>query len=240
MVFPAFSKLHPIKDKDTLRSVFQFSVKYASLFVVPMTALVMCLAVPAVSTLFGGTYSAAPLFLALLAAQYLFTTFGSLSIGGLLSGQGNTSFILKMAILTIGIGIPVGYVGIIYFGVLGLIITSLITGLPSLIWGLLFVRKTYGVSVDWLSSAKILVASSIAASVTFGAISIFSFSSLVELVLGTAIFMMVLVPSILLFKSVSRSDIANLRGMVRGLGAVGRLFSRVLGVLEKIMDVFKL
>jgi O-antigen/teichoic acid export membrane protein len=240
MVFPAFSKLHPIKDKDALRSVFQFSVKYASLFVVPMTTLVMCLAVPAVSTLFGGTYSAAPLFLALLAFQYLFTTFGSLSIGGLLSGQGNTSFILKMAILTICVGFPVGYVGIIYFGVLGLIVTSLIAGLPSLIWGLLFVRKTYGVSVDWLSSTKIIVASSIAASVTFGAISIFNFSSLVELVLGAVIFMIVLVPSVLLVRSISRNDITNLRGMVGGLGAVGRLFSRVLGILEKIMDFFHL
>jgi len=240
MVFPAFSKLHAIKDKDALRSVFQFSVKYASLFVVPVTALIMCLAVPAVSTLFGNTYDAAPLFLALLAAQYLFTTFGSLSIGGLLSGQGNTSFILKMAILTIVIGFPVGYVGIIYFGVLGLIVTSLITGLPSLIWGLLFVRKTYGVSVDWSSSAKILVASTIAASVTFGAISMFSFSSLVELVLGTAIFMIVLVPSALLIRSVSRSDIVNLRGMVSGLGVIGRLFSRVLGVLEKIMRLLNL
>ncbi len=240
MIFPAFSKLHPIKDKDTLGSVFQFSIKYASLFVVPMTMLVMCLAVPAVSTLFGVTYSAAPLFLALLAFQYLFTTFGSVSIGGLLSGQGNTSFILKMAILTICIGFPVGYVGIIYFGVLGLIVTSLIAGLPSLIWGLLFVRKTYGVSVDWLSSAKILVASSIAASVTFGAISIFSFSSLVELFLGTAIFMIVLVPSILLVRSISRIDIANLRGMAGDLGIVGKLFIGVLGVLEKIMDIFNL
>jgi hypothetical protein len=172
----------------------------------------------------------------LLAAQYLFTTFGSLSIGGLLSGQGNTGFILKMAILTIAVGFPVGYVGIIYFGVLGLIVTSLIAGLPALIWGLLFVRKTYGVSVDWLSSAKILVASAIAASVTFGAISMFDYSSLVELVLGTAIFMIVLVPSALLVRSVSRSDIANLRGMVGSLGAVGRLVSRVLNVLEKIMD----
>jgi O-antigen/teichoic acid export membrane protein len=240
MIFPAFSKLHPINDRDTLRSVFQFSVKYASLFVVPITTLVMCLAVPAVSTLFGDTYSAAPLFLALLAFQYLFTTFGSLSIGGLLSGQGKTSFILKMAILTICVGFPVGYVGIIYFGVLGLIVTSLIAGLPSLIWGLLFVRKTYGVSVDWLSSAKILVASSIAASVTFGAISIVNYSSLVELILGTAIFMIVLVPSALLVRSINRSDIANLRGMVGGLGAMGRLFSRVLGVLEKIMDIFNI
>jgi O-antigen/teichoic acid export membrane protein len=240
MMFPAFSKLNPIKDRDALRSVFQFSVKYASLFVVPITALVMCLAVPAVSTLFGDTYSAAPLFLALLAAQYLFATFGSLSIGGLLSGQGNTGFILKMAILTIGIGFPVGYVGIIYFGVLGLIITSLIAGLPSLIWGLAFVRKTYGVSVDWLSSAKILVASAIAALVTFGAISMLNFSSSVELILGTAIFLVVLVPSALLVRSVSLRDIESLRGMVDGLGILGRLFSRVLSALIKIMNVFNL
>jgi O-antigen/teichoic acid export membrane protein len=240
MIFPAFSKLDPKKDRDTLRSVFQFSVKYASLFVVPVVALVMALAVPAVYTLFGSTYSSAPLFLALLAAQYLFTTFGSLSIGGLLTGQGNTSFILKMAILTIVVGLPVGYIGIVAFGVLGLIITSLIAGLPALIWGLFFVRKTYGVSVDWLSSTKILVASAIAASVTFGAISFMSFSSLVELLLGTIIFIAVLVPSALLVKSISRSDISNLRGMINGLGVVGRLFSRVLGVLEKIMGMLKL
>jgi hypothetical protein len=44
----------------------------------------------------------------------------------------------------------------------------------------------------------------------------------------------------LLVRTVSRSDIANLHGMVGGLGAVGRLFSRVLGVLEKIMGVFNL
>jgi O-antigen/teichoic acid export membrane protein len=240
MVFPAFSKLNPTKDREALRSVFQFSVKYASLFVVPITALIMCLAAPAVSTLFGSTYSSAPLFLALLAGQYLFTTFGSLSIGGLLSGQGNTSFILKMAILTIAVGFPVGYVGIIYFGVLGLIITSLIAGLPALIWGLLFCRKTYGVSVDWLSSAKILTASAIAASLTFVTISWLGFSSWVELFIGTAIFVIILVPSVLLLRSISRSDIVNLRGMISGLGAVGRLFGKVLGVLEKIMRIFNI
>ncbi len=57
MLFPAFSKLNPQKDKETLLNVFQFSVKYASLLVVPVAALVMCLAEPAVSTLFGETYS---------------------------------------------------------------------------------------------------------------------------------------------------------------------------------------
>ena len=83
MLFPAFSKLNPQKDKETLQNVYQFSIKYASLLVVPVAALVMCLAEPAVSTLFGKTYSTAPLFLALLAIIYIFTAFGSLSTGQL-------------------------------------------------------------------------------------------------------------------------------------------------------------
>ena len=234
MIFPA------TKDREALRSVFQFSVKYASLLVVPVCALVMCLAVPAVYTLFGSTYSSAPLFLALLAGQYLFTTFGSLSIGGLLTGQANTTFILKMAIVTIAVGLPLGYIGIVTLGVLGLIITSLIAGLPALIWGLLFVKKTYGVSVDWLSSAKILVASTIAGTITFGAISVMNFSSWFELLLGAVIFIAILVPSALLVRSISRNDISNLHGMVSGLGAIGRIVGRILDVLEKIMAFLRL
>jgi hypothetical protein len=50
----------------------------------------------------------------------------------------------------------------------------------------------------------------------------------------------VLVPSALLTKSVNRSDIANLRGMTSGLGGVGKLLSKVLSVLEKLMGILKL
>ena len=77
MLFPAFSKLSPEKDKETLRNVFQYSIKYASLLVVPTAALVMCLSQPAVATLFGNTYGSAPLFLTLLSISYLFTAFGN-------------------------------------------------------------------------------------------------------------------------------------------------------------------
>jgi hypothetical protein len=52
--------------------------------------------------------------------------------------------------------------------------------------------------------------------------------------------MVVLVPCALLFRSVSLSDIANLRGTVGDLGVVGRLLSRVLGILEEIMTILHL
>jgi hypothetical protein len=124
--------------------------------------------------------------------------------------------------------------------VIGLIATSLTAGLPSLIVGLRFIEKNYGVTVDWSSSARILVSSAVAASVTYLAISQLSLSSWIELVLGVLIFLIVVVPSILLTKSLNPDDIKNLRGMTSGLGVVGRLLSRVLNILERLMKMLKM
>ena len=116
-MFPAFSKLDHQKDRETLKHVYQFSVKYASRFflVVPVVAMVMALAEPAVSVLFGSTYAAAPLFLALLAIGYSFAAFGNLSTSNLINSQGHTRFILLTTILTACIGIPVGSVLVLQF-----------------------------------------------------------------------------------------------------------------------------
>jgi O-antigen/teichoic acid export membrane protein len=239
MLFPAFSKLNPQKDKETLLNVFQFSVKYASLLVVPVAALVMCLAEPAVSTLFGKTYSTAPLFLALLAINYIFTAFGSLSTGNFISGQGKTTFILYLTLIAAAIGFPMGYILIMQFGVLGLIVTSLVTGIPTTIIMLYWIRKHYELTVDWRSSAKILLSSAIAAALTYILISELGFSSLIRLIIGVVFFAFVFVTAALLTQTINKSDIENLRGMVSGLGTIGKIFNRVLNIIEKLMETLK-
>jgi len=238
MLFPAFSKLNPQKDKETLLNVFQFSVKYASLLVVPVAALVMCLAEPAVSTLFGETYSSAPLFLALLAISYLYTTFGNLSIGNFISSQGKTTFILYLTLIQAAIGFPLGYILIMQLGVLGLIITSLVTGLPTAIISLYWIRKHYGLTVDWRSSAKILLSSTIAAALTYVLILELSFSSLTRLIIGVVFFAIVFVVAVLVTRTINKSDIENLREMVSGLGIIGKILNRVLNIIEKLMKTF--
>ena len=170
MMFPAFSKLDPEKDKAALRNVFQFSVKYGALLVVPATASYV-LAEPAVATLFGATYQTAALFLSLLAIQYLYTAFGYLILNALLKWQGKTSFVLKRALLTAVIGFPLGYVLIMNYGVLGLIVTTAVANVPGLIWGLVFVRRTFDVEVDFASSMRILISAAIAGGVTFFVVS---------------------------------------------------------------------
>jgi O-antigen/teichoic acid export membrane protein len=240
MLFPAFSKLDAQKDKETLKNVFQYSVKYASFLVVPVAALIMCVAEPAVSTLFGNSYGTAPLFLALLAASYLYTAFGNLSLGGFLNGQGQTSYVLKMAVLSGAIGFPMGYISIMSFGVLGLIATSLVAGIPSLFIGLRFIGKNYGVAVDWRSSAKILLSAAVAATVTYAVISQLSFASWIKLTIGVVIFLLAYVAAALFTRAISQSDIGYLRDMTSSLGPVGKLLKIILTIIEKLMTTMRL
>jgi O-antigen/teichoic acid export membrane protein len=223
-----------------MKRVYQFSVKYASLLVVPVVAGVMALALPGVSVLFGSTYETAPLFLALLAIGYSYAAFGNLSTSNLINSQGHTNFILKTTILTACVGLPIGTVLVLNFGVLGLIITSLIEGLPSLVVSLYWIRKHYGTTVDWSSSARIILASAVAAALTYTVISAVSFSSIVELILGGAVFLLTAAVGLLLTRSISRSDIANLRLVVSGIGGIGRIVGKILGFVEKMMTKLKL
>jgi len=240
MLFPAFSKLSPQKDKATLQNVYQFSVKYGSLFVIPVAALVMCLAEPAVSTLFGQSYASAPLFLALLSLTYFFPALGSLSSSNFLNSQGKTMFIMYLTLLAVAIGLPLGYVLIMLFGVLGLIVTSLVTGLVTSIIPVVWVRKHYGLTVDWGSSAKIVLSSLTAAISTYLIISELGFSSIIRLIMGAIFFAFMFVAVTLLSKTLTKSDIENFSNMAAGLGFVGKTLVRILSIYKRIMETLKL
>jgi O-antigen/teichoic acid export membrane protein len=239
MLFPAFSKLDAKKDKETLKNVFQFSIKYASLIVVPVASLIMCLSEPAISTLFGATYDAAPVFLALLTITYVYTAFGSLSSGNLINGQGDTKINLYLTLITAAIGFPMGYILIMNFGVIGLITTTLITGLPSTFISLIYAKKRYDVTVDWLSTAKILFSSAVTAALTYTIVAQLGFASWIRLIIGSAVFLLILVPTALITRTITRPDIDNIRGMVDGLGPVGRIVNALLNIIEKIMTTLK-
>jgi O-antigen/teichoic acid export membrane protein len=240
MLFPAFSKLDAQKDKETLKNVFQSSIKYASLLVVPVATLIMCIAEPAISTLFGATYNSAPLFLTLLAATYLYTLFGTLSIGNLLNSQGQTKLNLYLTLITAAIGAPMGYILIMQFGVLGLLVTTLTAGLPSIFLSLRWTKKHYDVSVDWRSSIRILFSSSITAVLTYALISYLDFASWIRLIIGVVFFLVVFVLVALLTRTVSRSDVDNLRAMVSELGFLRRIVNRLLNIIEEIMTLLRI
>lgn len=238
MLFPAFSKLDPQKEKETLRNVFQYSVKYAALLVMPTAAAMIALAKPAVYTLFGDKYAQAPLFLALIAVGYLFVAFGNLSFGNLINSQGETRLYLKLTLINVATGFTLSLTLIPRFGILGLIATTLIDGIPGLILGLYWIKRHYTVTVEWASSAKILLSSAIAAGATYAILSQLNLSSWVNLIIGLATFLLVLLPSIVLTRAINQSDINNLKEMTRELRPLQPPITLILNIIERLMTIF--
>ena len=240
MLFPAFSKLDGQKDNETLKNVFQYSVKYAALIVVPITAIVMALAQPGVGTIFGNTYAQAPLFLALTSITYLYSAFGSLSAGNLINGQGFTTYNMWLSVLTVAIGFPLSFLLISNFGVIGLIATSLTVGLPSLFLSLRFIKNHFAVSLDWASSAKILLSSAIAAILTYLLTLELAFSNPVKLVIGIIAFCVILVAAALFTGTIKRADLINMKEITNSLGPLRGPLRSLLNLLDKLIVTFRL
>ncbi|MEM2917847.1 MAG: oligosaccharide flippase family protein, partial [Candidatus Bathyarchaeia archaeon] len=106
VLFPVFSKINPKKESELLQTVFTSSVKYSSLVLIPATTAIMVLSKPMINTLFGEKWTHAPLFLTLYVINNLFALFGSLSLGSLLAGTGETKTQMKLSLITLTFGIP--------------------------------------------------------------------------------------------------------------------------------------
>jgi putative peptidoglycan lipid II flippase len=143
VLFPLFSKMSGSEAREGLEVAFRASVKYVSFLMLPAAVGMMAVSQPLIGVLFGGEYSLAPLFLVLLSAGSLFCGLGSVSMGSLLSSQGETWTIFKIGLLNMIIGLPLSFILIPYFGVLGFIVYSLITQAISTVLHVYSVRRLF-------------------------------------------------------------------------------------------------
>jgi O-antigen/teichoic acid export membrane protein len=199
--------------------------------------IVMSLSAPIVNTLFGETYSYAPLFLTLYFISNLYAVAGSLTLSSFLTGLGETRMLVKQAVLTLVIGIILAFFLIPNFGIFGAVIGSivgaLLAGVPSLVWGLHWIWKHYEAKAELGSSLKILAASVLAAIVSFLTTIVLQTHAWIQLVIGTAIFLITYILAAPLIGAVTQSDIDTLRIMFSGLGAVSKIVNVPLRVAER-------
>jgi O-antigen/teichoic acid export membrane protein len=234
VLFPAFSKLNPSKDKHLLKTIFASSVKYTSLFLVPAIIALIVLSTPMISTIYGDKWLFASFFLAISIVGGSVVLLGSVSLTQFLTGMGETRMLMKLKALTFCIGVPVAFLLIPSLGVLGLIIVStLVAGWPSLIFGLHWIWKRYETKADLGNSAKILLASIIAGLTTYLFLSAIAAASWILLGAGAIIFLAIYLISIPLIGAVNQTDINNLRSMFSGLGPAYNLLEIPLKLIEK-------
>jgi len=238
VLFPAFSKLKPEKEMETLRIVFQSSVKYAAMLTIPVTVMIMVLSKPLVFAIVGTEWSGAPFFLTLYSISFLYSGLGNLSLENFLNGQGETKVTMKLALISLGTGLPLSLTLIPMFGITGLIVTTLVAGIPSLAVGLWWIRRHFGVTIDLVSATKIFLASVMAAVITYIILSQLNFQYWVELVAGGITFLTVYFVAAPLIRAVDENDVNNLREMLSDLGPFSHLFHILLNIIEKLLTIF--
>jgi O-antigen/teichoic acid export membrane protein len=236
VLFPAFSKLNPQKELQLLRTVFSSAIKYTTLLMVPATMALMVLSKPLISTLYGSKWSSAPPFLVLSILTNLLVIFGSIGVTGLLNAAGDTKTVMKMYMVTIAFGIPLAFILIPSWGINGMIIGSLVAGIPSIFAGLYMVWKKYGTKIDFKASVRIVAASLLATTTVYLILNLFVAAYWLELLLGLIIFLVIFLISAPLIGAINQSDINNLRGMISGLGVISKTMEIPLALIQKILN----
>ncbi len=239
VLLPAFSKFDSQKEQETLGNVFQFSVKYASLLIVPVAFAVIALSQLGVSTLFGAKYLYTSLYLALYVVTFIYTAFGYLSVENIIKSQGKTDVNMKLTLLTSVIGLALNIVLIPEFRILGLLVKNIISGIPSLIIALWWIKKNYNATINWVASVKILLASTLAAVITYVVTSHLSISNWISLIIGALIFLATYLIAAPLIGAVNKKDIQNFKEMLKGLGPIAPLFTLPLSLVERLTNIFQ-
>lgn len=234
VLFPLFSRLD-LGENSMLRLVFQNSVKYAALITVPVTTALMVLSDQLVQIIYGNSYQFAPFFLKLCIINFLFVGLGNLSVGNLLKGQGKTKINFLAHLVNLCIGVPLGLVLIPRFGIVGLLLTSIITSKPGLVYALWWVKKNFGFTIDWLASAKIYLSAGIASLVTSRLLASLNTGDWVNVFLGGGLFFLVYFLLVPLIGVLEKRDINNLRNIMSELGPLTPLLNMFLTIVEKLM-----
>jgi stage V sporulation protein B len=262
VLFPMFSKVNPNTEPKLVKTVFASSIKYTALLLVPATLLLITLAEPLVNTLFPAEgilqslfvanaapkYPFAPMFLILSILVDLLVLIGNISLVVFQSGVGQTRQVMKQSILSLAVGLPLAYGLVAYFAeiggpalaVVGGIIGAMIANFPGMFWGLSWIWRKYGVKADFVSSAKIFLASLIASGATYLLISVLSIAYwVISLIVGAVVFLLVFLTTAPVIGAVNQMDIDNFRTMFSGLGIIAKPINLTLGFMRRMCKPIK-
>jgi len=230
-LFPLFSKL----DRGMLKEAFQISVKYTAFLLIPATLLLVAVSREVVWIVYGESYQLASRYLALYLLNFLFIGLGGLSVANLLNGQGETKVVLHMRLLNLLLGLPLAVFLIPRFGVIGLIATLIISPRLGLLYGLYWIWRNYGFTVDFKSSCKIYLS----AGATFLTVWLLLISlhlyPWASLLLGASLYILLYILFTVIFRLLDDRDLRNLRRMVRALGPLSTIFNPLLSLLETLL-----
>jgi len=234
-LFPAFSKVNP--NSSELRRIFKLSAKYAALLIIPATVILTILSKEIVYTLYGYSYGLAPFFLQLYILTFFFSGLGSVVLGYLFNGIGETRIAFKCSLINLFVFLPLAPALTSLYHVPGLIIASVISGLLSLAFGLFVAIKKIHVSLDLKASLKIYLASFLSAIPTLLFLQLSPLNNLSNLIMGGSLFLLTYLTLTPITGAIHQPDLDNFKLMFSNLKILWPLLKPVLAYEAKLLSI---
>ena len=239
VLFPAFSKINPYSENDDLKRMFQMSVRYGSLLLIPASMIVAVLSKDLVFTIYGGSFGTAPLYLSIYITIFLLICLGYLILVSLFNGIGETGETLKITVVTAALFLPMAPVMAQAYHVVGLIVALLASNLAGAAYGLYKARMKFHLNLDLNSSLRIYLASAISILPTLLLLSAVNLPSLLNIAIGGFTYLASYLTFAPLIGAVKRSDIDNLSQILSKIKIVNPIVKPIIIYENRILTALE-
>ena len=209
--FPLLSKLKP--EDSVFEMVYQSIIKYETLVAYPVAAAVIALSSRMVEILYGGDYVYTAVFVQVLMLGYIFIGFGTTVTGTLLNSQKQSKIILRWTLIYLAIGLPLGFILIPRYGILGFQVTSILGPNIGYLYAQWWVRKNMSIRLDINNTIKILASTIIGYAACQTVLMFVDLNPWLEILLGGTTLATTYLISIMLTGALSTKNIQDIKSI---------------------------
>ncbi|HEX9913575.1 MAG TPA: flippase [Candidatus Bathyarchaeia archaeon] len=233
VILPLFSKLE--SNIDDLKFVYQNSIKYTSLIIFPVIAVIIALSTQIIQVLYDGDYQQAPLYMNLYLAAYFFVGIGSISNLRLLNSRKLTKDTFNVMLLQTVVTLPLTYLLILRWGVIGMLVSELVGPRFGMLYGIYVIKKKFGFTFDYSSSLKLFVSAFAAYLVSSTVFSVLGLNPWLELVLGSILVVVIYIGGIVVLRVLVKRDIHDIRSVSDAFGPLAEVFRLFIGLIGRFV-----
>jgi stage V sporulation protein B len=232
VMFPLFSKLE--NDQKTLKTVYQNSVKFTAIIILPVAAVIAVMADKIVIVLYDIGYEKTAFFMRIYMLVFVLHGFGGINTMNLLNGIRETRVNLHASVVTSMTAIPLSLYLIPRLGVIGLLIASISGAITGLAYRLIWVQNNLKFTILWALSAKILLVTVLSYVVSVIYISYIQVHPLIELITGSFLFLITYIAGVILLKILTPTDLNYMETIFNSLGPLSKIFTMFIRVIRKL------
>jgi O-antigen/teichoic acid export membrane protein len=230
--FPLLSKLRP-KD-PAFKLVYQNIIKYESMIIFPITFAIIALSDQFVDILYGPTYTQTSLYMQLFMLNFLFIGIGRIVNLNLLNSQRETKITFRVTLIQLILGVPMGFLLIPRYGVLGFIIIQLTAPKIGLLYSLIWIKRSYGIAPNFRDVAKLFISSIVGFLVCTLFLRFSSFGAWIELIAGGIIIMLSYLIMILASGALRKENLRDIQKLLGNYELLASIIDPVFSVLIRV------